>query len=292
LGAVSRAGNGPGFNTNQGLKPMEALKTYLKEVRLIPLLTAKQEVELNKRVRKGDELARKDMIRANLRLVINIAKRYMRMGTPFLDLIEEGNLGLMKAVEKFDHRKGFRFSTYAAWWIRQGITRSISEQGKMIRVPVYMNDLITKWKKTRESLSQKLKRLPTDKEIAKKLKLTPEKTDQINFWMSSTTSSLEAPIGDDNENQISELVEDKNAVAPDAGIVKLLDRERIDNLLEVMSDREREILDLRFGLTTGKSQTLAVVAKKLGVSRERIRQIEETALKKLRKFVAGQEKEI
>ncbi|MDD5130726.1 MAG: sigma-70 family RNA polymerase sigma factor [Candidatus Omnitrophica bacterium] len=271
---------------------MEALKTYLKEVRLIPLLTAKQEIELSKRIRKGDEMARKDMIRANLRLVINIAKRYMRMGTPFLDLIEEGNLGLMKAVEKFDHRKGFRFSTYAAWWIRQGITRSISEQGKMIRVPVYMNDLITKWKKTKENLSQKLKRLPSDQEIAKKLKLTPEKTEQINFWMSSTTSSLEAPIGEDNENQISELVEDKNAIAPDAGIVKLLDRERIDNLLEEIDPREREILDLRFGLSNIKPQTLAVVAKKLGVSRERIRQIEEMALKKLRKFVAGQEKEL
>ncbi|MCK9432658.1 MAG: sigma-70 family RNA polymerase sigma factor [Candidatus Omnitrophica bacterium] len=270
---------------------MEALKTYLKEVRLIPLLTAKQEVELNKRIRKGDELARKEMIRANLRLVINIAKRYMHMGTPFLDLIEEGNLGLMKAVEKFDHRKGFRFSTYAAWWIRQGITRSISEQGKMIRVPVYMNDLITKWKKTREQLSQKLKRIPSDKEIAKKLKLTPEKTEKINFWMSSTTSSLDAPIGEDSENQISELVEDKNTIAPDAGIEKLLAKERIENLLEVMSQREREILDLRFGLSDTRPQTLAVVAKKLGVSRERIRQIEETALKKLKKFVVGQEKE-
>ncbi|MDP2766093.1 MAG: sigma-70 family RNA polymerase sigma factor, partial [Candidatus Methanoperedens sp.] len=267
------------------------LKTYLKEVRLIPLLTAKQEIELNKLIRKGDEIARTNMIRANLRLVINIAKRYMRMGTPFLDLIEEGNLGLMKAVEKFDHRKGFRFSTYAAWWIKQGISRSISEQGKMIRIPVYMNDLITKWKRTKERLSQKLKRVPSDKEIAKKLKLTPEKTDQINFWMASTTSSLEAPIGDDNENQISELVEDKNTTPPDAGIKKLLDRERIDNLLEVMSDREREILDLRFGLTNTKPQTLAVVAKKLGVSRERIRQIEEAALRKLRKFVVGQEKE-
>jgi len=281
-----------GARNDEKGKTMEALKTYLKEVRLIPLLTAKEEVELNKRIRKGDEIARKDMIRANLRLVINIAKRYMRMGTPFLDLIEEGNLGLMKAVEKFDYRKGFRFSTYAAWWIRQGITRSISEQGKIIRVPVYMNDLITKWKKTKERLSQKLKRLPSDQEIAKKLKLTSEQTEKINFWMTSTTSSLEAPIGDDNENQISELVEDKNAIAPDAGIVKLLDRERIDNLLEVMSDREREILDLRFGLTNTKPQTLAVVAKKLGLSRERIRQIEEKALRKLRKFVAGQEKEL
>lgn len=271
---------------------MEALKTYLKEVRLIPLLTAKQEVDLNKKIRKGDELARKDMIKANLRLVINIAKRYMRMGTPFLDLIEEGNLGLIKAVEKFDYRKGFRFSTYAAWWIKQGITRSISEQGKMIRIPVYMNDLITKWKKTREQLTQKLKRIPSDQEIAKKLKLLPEKVEQINFWMASTTSSLEAPIGEDNENQISDLVEDANAVPPDAGIERLLDRERVDNLLEVMSDREREILDLRFGLTNAKPQTLADVAKKLGVSRERIRQIEEAALGKLKKFVVGQEKEL
>ena len=270
---------------------METLKTYLKEVRQIPLLTAKDEIDLNKKIRRGDEQARKKMIQSNLRLVINIAKRYMRMGTPFLDLIEEGNLGLMKAVEKFDHRKGFRFSTYAAWWIKQGITRSLSEQGKMIRVPVYMNDLITKWKKNKERLSQKLKRIPSDKEIAKKLKITPEKVEQINFWMTSTTSSLEAPIGDDGENRISDLVEDVNAVSPDAGIAKLLDKERVENLLEVMSDREREILDLRFGLTNTKPQTLAEVAKKIGVSRERIRQIEEAALKKLKKFVVGQEKE-
>jgi len=271
---------------------MEALKTYLKEVRLIPLLTPQQEIDLNKRVRRGDEVARKEMIRANLRLVINIAKKYMRLGIPFLDLIEEGNLGLMKAVEKFDHRKGFRFSTYAAWWIKQGITRSISEQGKMIRVPVYMNDLITKWKKTREHLSQRLKRLPTDAEVAKKLRLSTEKIEKINFWMSSTTSSLDAPIGDDSENQISDLVEDQNATPPDAKIEHLLDRERVDNLLEIMSEREREILDLRFGLTNTKPQTLAIVAKKLGVSRERIRQIEEAALKKLKKFVVGQEKEL
>ncbi|MDD5120298.1 MAG: sigma-70 family RNA polymerase sigma factor [Candidatus Omnitrophica bacterium] len=271
---------------------MEALKTYLKEVRTIPLLTAKQEIDLSKKVRKGDEMARKDMIRANLRLVIHIAKHYMHMGTPFLDLIEEGNLGLIKAVEKYDHRKGFRFSTYAAWWIRQGITRSISEQGKMIRVPVYMNDLITKWKKTKESLSQKLKRIPSDEDIAKKLKLPVEKIEQINFWMSSTTSSLDAPLGEDSENQVSDLMEDKNAIPPDAGIERLLDRERVDNLLGTMSEREREILNLRFGLSNVKSQTLAEVAKKLKVSRERIRQIEETALRKLKKFVVGQEDEL
>ncbi len=272
-------------------KTMEALKTYFKEVRQIPLLTAKQEIDLNKRIRRGDEMARKEMIRANLRLVINIAKRYMHLGTPFLDLIEEGNLGLMKAVERFDHRKGFRFSTYAAWWIRQGITRSISEQGKMIRVPVYMNDLISKWKKTKEALSQKLKRVPTDLEISKKIKLPPEKIEHINFWMSTSTSSLESPIGEDDESQVSDLVEDKTTAAPDAGIERLMDKERVDNLLELMSDRERDILDMRFGLADSKPHTLAEVATKLGVSRERIRQIEEAALKKLKKFVVGQEKE-
>src|SRR3990167_3892509 len=161
---------------------MEALKTYLKEIRIIPLLTAKEEVELSKRIKKGDEQARKQMIRANLRLVINIAKRYMYIGVPFLDLIEEGNLGLMKAVDKFNHRRGYRFSTYAAWWIRQGITRSLSEQGKVIRVPVYMSELISKWKKTKEQLSQKLKRVPRDEDIAKKMKISQDKMEKISYW--------------------------------------------------------------------------------------------------------------
>jgi RNA polymerase primary sigma factor len=272
---------------------MEALKTYLKEVRTIPLLTAEQEISLNKKVRRGDEYARKAMIQANLRLVINIAKRYMHLGIPLLDLIEEGNLGLMKAVDKFDHRKGFRFSTYAAWWIKQGITRSISEQGKLIRVPVYMNDLIAKWKKKREQLSQKLKRVPSNEDIAKRLKLSKDKVEQINFWLSTTTSSLEAPIGDESESQISDLIEDQTAQAPDAHIEHFLDKERVRNLLGiVIGKREREILDMRFGLADSKQHTLAEVAKKLGVSRERIRQIEESALKKLRKFVEQQEKEM
>lgn len=271
---------------------MEALKTYLKEVRQIPLLTPKQEIDLSKRVKKGDEMARKEMIRANLRLVINIAKKYMYLGIPFLDLIEEGNLGLMKAVEKYDHRKGFRFSTYAAWWIRQGITRSISEQGKMIRIPVYMNDLIAKWKKCKERLSQKLRRVPTDKEIVKKLQLPPEKAEKINFWIATTTSSLEAPVGDDNESNVGDLVEDQHAIAPDAGIEHLMDKERVDNLLELMSKREREVLDMRFGLSDTKPLTLAKVADKLGVSRERIRQIEKEALKKLKKFVVDQQQKL
>lgn len=269
---------------------MEALKTYLKEIRNIPLLTAQEEIFLNKKIKKGDQRSRKDMIRANLRLVINIAKRYMYLGIPLLDLIEEGNLGLMKAVDKFDCKRGFRFSTYAAWWIRQSISRSIVEHGKMIRIPVYMNELLAKWKKTKEGLSHKLNRLPTDIEIAKKLKLTKEKTERINFWLTTSTSSLEAPIGDEGENQVSDLLEDKNSASPDAGIKIMMDKERVNSLLETMMERERKVLNMRFGLADGKVHTLAVVAKKLGISRERVRQIEEEALKKIRKYVDQQEK--
>jgi RNA polymerase primary sigma factor len=271
---------------------MEALKTYLKEVRKTPLLTAKEEIDLSKRIKKGDERARKKMIQSNLRLVINIAKRYMYLGIPLLDLIEEGNLGLMKAVDKFNPRKGFRFSTYAAWWIKQAITRSISEQGKMIRVPVYMNELIAKWKKTKEQLAHKLKRAPRDDEIAKKMRLSPEKREQISFWLSTTTSSLDAPVGDESESDVMDLVENKTSISPDSDIEHLLDKERVANLMEIMTDRERQVLDMRFGLADKHGHTLAEVAKKFGVSRERVRQIEETALRKLRKFVEEQEKEL
>ncbi|MFA4842661.1 MAG: RNA polymerase sigma factor RpoD/SigA [Candidatus Omnitrophota bacterium] len=271
---------------------MEAIKTYLKEVRATPLLTAKEEVTLSRRIKKGDEQARKKMIQANLRLVINIAKRYMYLGIPLLDLIEEGNLGLMKAVDKFKPSKGFRFSTYAAWWIRQAITRSISEQGKMIRVPVYMNELITKWKKTKEQMGHRLKRPPSDDELAKKMKLSEEKRKQVTFWLSTTTSSLEAPVGAESEGQVKDLIEDEASVPPDTEIEHLMDRERVDDLMGVMSGREKEILDLRFGLSGSRPHTLAEVARKFGLSRERIRQIEETALKKLRKFVRDKEEEL
>ena len=271
---------------------MEALRTYLKEIRNIPLLTAGEEIALSNRIKKGDEQARKHMIQANLRLVINISKRYMHLGIPLLDLIEEGNLGLMKAVDKFNPTKGFRFSTYAAWWIKQSITRSISDQGKMIRVPVYMSDLISKWKKKKEQLTQKLKRTPTDEEIAKSLKLPKDKVGQIVFWMSTRTSSLDAPIGEDEESMVSDLIEDETAVSPDASIEHLLDKERVSNLMDIMSERERQILDLRFGLAGVKPHTLAQVAKKLGVSRERVRQIEEAALRKLRRFVEQQQEEL
>jgi len=271
---------------------VEALRNYLKEIRTIPLLTPRQEIELSRRSRKGDEMARKEMIRANLRLVINIAKKYMNLGIPFLDLIEEGNLGLMKAVDRFNPSKGFRFSTYAAWWIKQAITRSIGEQGRTICVPVYMNELITKWKKTRERLTQKLHRQPNDEEIAKKMKISKEKKGQVSSWLSTTTSSLEASVGDGEESKVLDLIQDKTAISPDSQIEHFLDKERVENLLEIMTEREREVLDMRFGLADGKTNTLAVVAKKLDISRERVRQIEEAALKKLRRFVESQNQEL
>lgn len=270
---------------------MEALRTYLKEVRTIPLLTAAEEIELANKIKKGDEHARKKMIRSNLRLVINIAKKYIHLGIPLLDLIEEGNLGLMKAVDKFNPKRGFRFSTYGAWWIRQGIIRAIAQQGKMVRLPVYVNELLTKWKKTKEQLTQKLHRPPTDEEIAKKLHIVRDKIEEINLWLSTKTSSLEAPIGEEDENQIQDLVENENAISPDAAVEAVFDKERVGGLLEKMSDRERQVLDMRFGLMTGRTHTLAEVAKKMGVSRERVRQIEEEAIKKLRHFVKEQEKD-
>lgn len=270
---------------------MEALKSYLKEVRTIPLLTAEQEIDLAKKIGKGDEMARKMMIKSNLRLVINIAKRYIHLGIPLLDLIEEGNLGLMKAVDKFNPKKGFRFSTYGAWWIRQGIIRAIAQQGKLVRLPVYVNELLSKWKKTKEQMTQRLHRVPTDEEIAKRLKINREKIEEINLWLSTKTSSLEAPVGEEDESQVADLVEDLNAVAPDEEIEQFFDKERVNNLLEKMTDRERQVLDMRFGLVSGTPCTLAVVAKKIGVSRERVRQIEEEALKKLKKFIQEQEGE-
>lgn len=269
---------------------METIRAYLKDIRKVPLLTPEEEVELSKKIKKGDKHAWQRMIQANLRLVINIAKRYSHLGVPLMDLIEEGNVGLMKAVEKFNPQKGFRFSTYAAWWIRQSISRAIAEQSKMIRVPAYMHELIAKWKKINEALAQRLKRPPSNEEVAKKMKVTLETVERIVSWLATKTSSLEAPVGEEGGSEVIDLIEDEKAVAPDEKIEHLLDRERIDSLLDRMAPRERMVLDMRFGLVDGKSHTLAQVAKKLNVSRERVRQIEETALKKLRGIMQTQEK--
>lgn len=269
---------------------MENIKAYLKEIRTISLLKPEEEIALAKRIKRHDKEAYNRMVRSNLRLVINIAKRYIHFGIPFMDLIEEGNLGLMKAVEKFNPKKGYRFSTYAAWWIKQSITRSISEQGKIIRIPVYMQEHLNKYKKITEQLSQKLRRQPSDAEIAKRMKIPIDKIHEISNWTLKATS-LEGPMGEDGDDSVKDLIEDKNAVSPQQEIVNLLQRERIDNLLDKMNHREKQILDLRFGLIDGNTHTLAEVSKKVGVSRERIRQIEENALKKLRKFVKEQEEE-
>jgi RNA polymerase primary sigma factor len=266
---------------------MEAIKSYLKDIHDIPLLSAKEELEVAKEVSKGSLEARQKLIQSNLRLVINIAKRYSHFGVPLIDLIEEGNVGLMKAVGKFNHRKGFRFSTYAAWWIKQAITRAIFEQGKTIRIPVYMNELLTKLKKTKERLQQKLKRNPEAEEIAKKMELSVEKVHDIEKWI-TRMSSLEAPIGEDGESKVSDLIEDTTPTAT-SEMKQMVDHEDIERLLDIASTREKEVLDLRFGLKDGKVHTLAEIARKLKVSRERIRQIEAAAIKKIRKFIEEQE---
>jgi RNA polymerase primary sigma factor len=268
---------------------VEAIKSYLKEIKNIPLLTPQEEIKLSRLAKKGDTSARQKMIRANLRLVINIAKRYSHFGIPLMDLIEEGNMGLMRAVDKFNPRKGFRFSTYAAWWVKQAITRAIAEQSKLIRMPIYMNELMTRWKKTKERLSQQLRRRPSDEEIAKKMKLSQKKAKQINMWLSTHTSSLEAPIGEEGETVVGELIRDKGAIMPDQELERFLDKERLNGLLVIMSERERKVLDMRFGLQGRRPSTLAEVAKKLHISRERVRQIEEAALKKLKIVVRQKE---
>lgn len=268
---------------------MDPIKAYLKDIRHIPLLKPEEEISLAKRIKRGDKKAREQMIRSNLRLVINIAKKYMNLGIPLSDLIEEGNIGLMRAVDKFDPSRGFRFSTYAAWWIKQAISRSIIDQGKMIRIPVYMNEEIAKCKKVTEALAHKLKRKPRASEVAKRMQMGVDKIREINQWVSKM-SSLDAPIGEDGEGQVKDLIEDENLITPDQELETFFNKERAQELLEMMSKRERQILDMRFGISSGNRYTLAAIAKKMGVSRERIRQLESAAIKKLRKIINQQER--
>ena len=267
---------------------MESIKAYLKDVRPIALLTAKEEVDLARRIRKGDKAAREKMIRANLRLVISIAKRYVNLGVPLSDLIEEGNIGLMRSVEKFDPDRGFRFSTYAAWWIKQSISRAIIDQGKMIRVPVYMNEEILKYKKAVESLSHKLKRRPRIGEIAKKLQVSVDKVRDLDSAIAKM-SSLDAPIGEEGDGQVKDIIEDESLVAPDEQLEVFFNKERARSIMEELNERERKIIDMRLGLTDGETYTLAEIAKELGVSRERVRQVEEATIKKLRQILKHQE---
>lgn len=267
----------------------DPIKAYLKDVRPIPLLTAKEEVDLARLVQKGDQDARNRMIRSNLRLVISIAKRYVNLGVPLSDLIEEGNIGLMKSVEKFDPERGFRFSTYSAWWIKQGISRAIIDQGKMIRVPVYMNEDILKYKKMVEKLTHKFKRKPRVGEIAKKLKVSVEKVRELENSIAKM-SSLDAPIGEDGDGQVKDIIQDHNAAAPDEELESFFNKERVLGYLEMLNERERRILEMRYGVHNGDACTLAEIAKELGISRERVRQIEAGTIKKIRQIIEQKEK--
>ena len=267
---------------------MDPIRAYFKDVRTIPLLTPEEEIDLAQRIKKGDERAREQMIKANLRLVISIAKRYMNLGIPLSDLIEEGNIGLMRAVDKFDPSKGFRFSTYGAWWIKQSVSRAIVDQGKMIRIPVYMNEELARYKKAVEQLTHKLKRKPRVPEIAKKMQIGVDKVRELNQCVAKM-SSLDAPIGEDGEGQFIDVVEDTTVEAPHEELETFLNKERTTDLLGMMSEREREVLEMRYGIINGEKKTLADIAKKLGVSRERVRQVEFGAIKKLRKIFKRQE---
>jgi len=263
---------------------MDPIKSYFKDIRDIPLLTAEEEVELARRIQKGDQNARKKMIRSNLRLVISIAKRYVNLGVPLSDLIEEGNIGLMRSVEKFDPEKGFRFSTYAAWWIKQAISRSIIDQGKMIRVPVYMNEEILKYKKAIESLAHKLNRKPRVAEIAKRLQVPVDKVREYERSIAKM-SSLDAPIGEEGDGVVKDIIADESLSSPDDQLEEFFNKERAKNLLDNLSERERKILVMRYGLEDGNAKTLADIAKKIKVSRERVRQIESAAIKKIKKMI-------
>jgi RNA polymerase primary sigma factor len=267
---------------------MDSIRAYLKDVRPIPLLNAEEEVVLGRLVQQGDKEARDKMIRANLRLVISIAKRYINLGIPLSDLIEEGNIGLMRSVDKFDPEKGYRFSTYAAWWIKQGISRSIIDQGKMIRVPVYMNEEIVKYRKAVEALTHKLGRKPQMGEVAKKMQLPVDKVKELDQAITKM-SSLDAPIGEEGDGQVKDIIEDESLVAPDEQLELFLNKERARDILKELDDRERQIITMRYGLEDGESKTLAEIADVMGVSRERIRQLEGSIIKRLRQIANDQD---
>ncbi len=259
----------------------DPVRMYLREIGKVALLDAAEEVELAKRVEAGEDLAKKKIVDANLRLVVSIAKKYIGRGMLFLDLIQEGNLGLIRAVEKFDYRKGFKFSTYATWWIRQAITRAIADQARTIRVPVHMVETINKMVRISRQLVQRLGREPTDEEIAREMEIEPSKVEEIRR-IAQLPVSLETPIGEEEDSQLGDFIEDRDLPSPEEAAAGHLLHEQIDEMLDALSEREREVLHYRFGLEDGRSYTLEEVGKRFGVTRERIRQIEAKALRKLR----------
>lgn len=264
-----------------GVKINDPVRMYLKEIGRVPLLTADEEIELAKRIEQGDEAAKRRLAEANLRLVVSIAKRYVGRGMLFLDLIQEGNMGLLKAVDKFNYRKGFKFSTYATWWIRQAITRAIADQARTIRIPVHMVETINKLIRVSRQLLQELGREPTAEEIAKEMDMPPDKVREIQK-IAQEPVSLETPIGEEDDSHLGDFIEDQEALAPsDAAAYELL-KEQLEDVLDTLTDREENVLRLRFGLDDGRTRTLEEVGKVFGVTRERIRQIEAKALRKLR----------
>ncbi len=265
----------------EGVSIEDPVRMYLKEIGKVPLLSAEEEIELAKRIEAGDEEAKKKLAEANLRLVVSIAKRYVGRGMLFLDLIQEGNLGLIKAVEKFDYRKGFKFSTYATWWVRQAITRAIADQARTIRIPVHMVETINKLIRVSRQLLQELGREPTPEEIAKEMNLPVERVREI-LKISQEPVSLETPIGEEEDSHLGDFIQDDHVPVPaDAAAYTLL-KEQLNEVLATLTDREQKVLRLRFGLDDGRGRTLEEVGKEFNVTRERIRQIEAKALRKLR----------
>ncbi|WP_416186251.1 MAG: RNA polymerase sigma factor RpoD [Lentilactobacillus parabuchneri] len=264
-----------------GVKINDPVRMYLKEIGRVSLLSADQEISLAKRIESGDEEAKQELAEANLRLVVSIAKRYVGRGMQFLDLIQEGNMGLMKAVEKFDYRKGFKFSTYATWWIRQAITRAIADQARTIRIPVHMVETINKLIRIQRQLLQDLGREPLPEEIGAEMDMPTEKVREI-LKIAQEPVSLETPIGEEDDSHLGDFIEDQDATSPaDHAAYELL-KEQLESVLDTLTDREENVLRLRFGLDDGRTRTLEEVGKVFGVTRERIRQIEAKALRKLR----------
>ena len=265
----------------EGVSTEDPVRMYLKEIGNVPLLTSEQEVELARRVEEGDPEAKKALTEANLRLVVSIAKKYVGRGMPFLDLIQEGNMGLMKAVDKFDYTKGYKFSTYATWWIRQAITRGIADTGRRIRVPVHMVETINKTLRMTRQLLQELGREPTPEEVADRLGVPAARVREV-LKISRDPVSLDTPIGEEDDSHLGDFIEDDTALSPaDSATFSML-REELANALESLTERERQVVKLRFGLEDGRARTLEEVGKEFNVTRERIRQIEAKALRKLR----------
>ena len=264
-----------------GVKINDPVRMYLKEIGRVNLLTADEEVQLALRIEKGDEVAKQELAEANLRLVVSIAKRYVGRGMQFLDLIQEGNMGLMKAVEKFDYRRGFKFSTYATWWIRQAITRAIADQARTIRIPVHMVETINKLIRIQRQLLQDLGREPLPEEIGAEMDMPTEKVRNI-LKIAQEPVSLETPIGEEDDSHLGDFIEDQDATSPADHAAYEMMKKQLENVLDTLTDREENVLRLRFGLDDGRTRTLEEVGKVFGVTRELIRQIEAKALRKLR----------